>query len=317
MAEFDNINGLGEGTVEAGADAGNQALKQAAKEVSELIKTNPEYVQIRNSRCQDLKVERILGFGDNGTLVDDTQQALAAAVAAGTVTVLPEDSEEKGSVDTVGDTITGTVKMGKSGKYELPLKAKEPVNKAGKPNLYRKLRPMPENVGYIIHNVSQTPIEYTTQIYTQNDMGKYEGTEVKRSLMPGESVAIAREYLNKLALAPEFNLVFKNGSVIFKKASAADAGKSQAELLKKPYFQFSREEGADVNSPDLKDRIDEIVEVNGEKKSVVRAEYAEVFGYLNNTPEKAPKAPKAKKNPSVQPTKAEITAQWARNMLNM
>jgi hypothetical protein len=318
MSEFDNLTGFGGEAVEDKApasDAEKAALKAAATEVVAMIKTNPEYQAVRNSRCGDLRVNKILGFGESGNMVAKTQEALKAAVDAGTVTVLPADSQTPGYVRVEDNIIYGTVRLSKqgNGKYEQPFKEGEETHKNGKPNTFRKLEPVPENVGYIVENISATPIEYTTCVYAQDDAGKFVGSEVKKTLMPGEQAPIARPYLTKLALAPEFNLTLANGSIIMKKVSSKDP----ADILSKPYFQFSRDFGADVNSPEYKERIDEVIDVNGTKKSVVRDEYTEIFGNLNNVTEKAPKAARAKKDPAIQPSKAEIAAQYARNILGM
>lgn len=326
MSEFDNLEGFGaeaEVTGEADvtvdttavADGKNEKRKEAARELSNRIKTDAEYMEKRFSRSKDLRVINVLGFGKSGSLKNKTDEYIDKAVEAGTVKVLPADSEEDGVVEMVDGVLHGTAKLAGSklsDKYIPPFKKGEPRKGAdGKANTFRRLANAPENVGYIVKNVSDTPIEYTTTLYTQDETGKFVGNDVKKNLMPNEEIAISRANLTKLTLRDEFNLTLENGTII-----AKTNAKSVEELFTNPYFQFSRESGMDVNSPEVKKLIHDTQNVNGETVYVVKDEYIELFGYLNNKEEKAPKAKRAKAN-VIKPNNTEITAHYLRTIAGM
>lgn len=321
MSEFDNINGFGEATAEgAGAApattkaAGDTVMKKMYDEVVNKINSDPEYVQRRNSRSKDLIVTKIFGFGKTGSLEDMTNEFIDKAIQAGTVTVLPADSTEIGAVEEKDGVLTGTVKAATKGKdpYVRPYIAGKPMtNEKGKANLYRKVVARPENVGYEIKNVSDKAIDYKTAVYAQDETGKYVATEIMQSLAPGKTAVIARVYLTLLALAEEYNLALGNGTVIVK------VGKGEGESIEKGYFQFKKDSGMDVNSPEVKQMISEEITVNNQVKYVVKPEFVETFGYLNNEKEKAVKKTKTAKPEGLKPTTAEVTAAYLRQKLGL
>lgn len=317
--EFNNLAGFDAPAAEATeANATKDMIKEAAKDLIHKIETDANYASIRNSRSKDIIVTKVLGFGKSGSLTDKTQEYLDRAVKEGTVTVLEADSTEVGVVEERDGVLYGTVKRNKgNGKslYEPPFKKGAEANANGKNNTYRKVTSQPENVGYIIKNVSDKPVEYKTCLYTKNDEGKFVGEEVMKTLAPQEEVAIARPYLTLLALAEEFNLALGNGKIICKiKGSDKDA----KSALESPYFSFDSSVGLDINSPEVKELIHEVVEVNGAQKYMVKAEYVELFGNLNNEVEKATagKRGKAKTN-AIKPGQNEVAAHLLRTKLGM
>lgn len=321
MSEFDNINGFENQPTEAAAgNAVKDMIKEAAKDLMHKIETDPNYAAIRCSRSKDIVVKKVLGFGKNGSLTDKTQEVLDRAVKDGTLTVLPADSTDVGVVEEKDGKLYGSVKLAKgNGKntYEPPFKkGAETTTASGKNNVYRKVTSQPDNVGYIIQNVSDKPIDYTTCLYTKNDEGKYVGEEVKKTLAPQEETAIARPYLTRLALQEEFNLCLGNGKIICKIGNKSKDAKS---LLESPYFSFDSSVGLDVNSPEIKDLIHEIVDVNGVQKYVVKEEYVELFGYLNNEAEKSAAGRRGGKAKSsvIKPPQNEIAAHMLRIQLGM
>lgn len=136
-------------------------------------------------------------------------------------------------------------------------------------------------VGYRIHNIGTEPIPYMTEVFTQNEAGVYVGTQVQRTLNPGEYANLTRQFMTMLTCQPEFSFTLANGKIL------SGSAKETADVKKKLesyYFAFNREEGSEtptVNDDEVKLSIDE--EVNG--KSVVKEEFVEAFGFLNNPKE--------------------------------
>lgn len=320
MSEFDNISGFGKETTEETAKApeakSNNALKEVYAAVANKIEHDADYAARRNSRVNDIIVTKVFGFGSTGSLQDMTDEVLDKAVQAGDVTVLPADSTESGVVAEKDGKITGTVKVATSGKhpYERPYIEGQARTKAdGKPNVFRKVVNRPENVGYEIKNVSDKALDYKTEVYAQDETGKYVATAVQKSLAPGETAQITRTFLTVMTLAEEFNFTLGNGAVIVKPGKKESA----TDNLQKGYFQFRKDSGMDVNSPEVKIIISEEVNVNGVTKNVVKPEFVECFGFLNNEKEKAAKKERTAKAPTVKPTTAEVTAAYLRAQLGM
>lgn len=319
MSDFDNINGFETQQTETATEA-KDLIKEAAKDLMRKIETDTTYAAIRGSRSKDLQVCKVLGFGKNGSLTDKTQEVIARAVAEGTVTVLAADSTEVGVVEEKDGKLYGTVRKAKgNGKatYEPPYKKGAEITTAGgKNNVYRKVTSQPDNVGYIIQNISDKPIEYKTKLYTKNDEGKYVGEEVMKTLAPGEKTPIARPYLTLLALQEEFNLALANGKIICK---IGNKNKDAKAMLESPYFSFDSSVGLDVNSPEIKDLIHEVIDVNGVQKYVVKDEYTELFGHLNNEAEKSAtgrRGGKAKSS-AIKPPQHEVAAHFLRTQLGL
>lgn len=318
--EFNNLAGFEAPAAEAAeANATKDMIKEAAKDLMHKIETDANYASLRNSRSKDIIVTKVLGFGKSGSLTDKTQEVLDRAVKEGTVTVLEADSTEVGVVEEKDGVLYGTVKKNKGAgkdKYEAPFKKGAEVKADGKNKIYRKVTSQPDNVGYIIKNVSDKPVEYKTCLYTKNDEGKFVGEEVMKTLAPQEEVAIARPYLTLLALAEEFNLTLGNGKIICK---IKNADRDAKALLEAPYFSFNSSVGLDVNSPEVKELIHEVVDVNGTQKYIVKNEYVELFGNLNNEVEKAAAGKRGgkPKTSAIKPDTSEVAAHLLRTKLGM
>lgn len=325
LAKFQQDGEQAAAPVAKAENAESKAISVAKEEIKELIASDPTYNAVRNSRVNDIKVVKILGFGKGGTIVDRTQDTLRKKVADGTLKVLEAATEGQPEVageaviNDKGEIVGGTVVKSASGKLLPPYMVDEKgvrmtrknPNKDGAP-VDRKVRVIvqePENVGYTIQNVSATPITFETKVFSQDETGKYVGTEVTNTLEPGATTNISRLYLNKLAIRPEFNLKFANGAIACR---GLFSGSDDAEeLLKKPYFLFNAASGQDINSPEVKTIIS-TVDASG--KTVVKPEYTEVFGELNNEKEKAPRQ-KREAAPKDSIDSYEIAAQRMRQFI--
>lgn len=144
---------------------------------------------------------------------------------------------------------------------------------------HRKLKPTSKVVGYVLKNVGTEAIEYKTEVYAKGEDGKYVGTVVTKTLAPGESVALAKQYVTMFAAKAEISFTFKNG-ILCPSSSTTKKNKSLKDELSSYHFKFSREADGttrEVNDDEVKMSID----VDG----VIKPEYEETFGYLNNPAE--------------------------------
>jgi hypothetical protein len=178
----------------------------------------------------------------------------------------------------------------------------------GKPKMERKLVETPEVVGYVIKNVGNVDIPYQTEVYRQE--GEiWVGEKVERVLKPGQSAALTKKYLAKLSLEPQFNLKFSNGIVIVK--VAGNETDDIETILAKSHF---RPANFSVTNDMYNINISKHVSVPGkpgEKKWVVKKDFLETFGYLNN-PE--PEKVKKKRIPKEKVDSQALVAAYVRNL---
>lgn len=151
----------------------------------------------------------------------------------------------------------------------------------------RKLVNSCKNVGYMIKNVGKEALAYTTEVFTKNEAGVFVGTMVEKTLAPGEVVPISRKYLTRLCAIPEYSFTLANGKLI---ASSANKLVTLDDHLESYYFRFDAD--ADGN---IKEINDDEVKLTIDVDGVIKPEYEETFGYLNNPVEKKAKV-SAKKN---------------------
>lgn len=144
-------------------------------------------------------------------------------------------------------------------------------------------------VGYEVKNVSDTPIAYKTEVFTQGADGVFTGTPTDRVLQPGETAYLTRQFMTMLTAAPEFSFTLANGHIT--KGSGAKMSDPDKQFLSSFYFSFNKDSQKSVNDDEVKLNIAE--KVDG--KWVVKPEFTEVFGDLNNAKAPKAKAPKATK----------------------
>lgn len=200
------------------------------------------------------------------------KEALRAAMQE----TLATDPLYTGKLRTLSDSleVVNTLGYGKGGGL-----VKDPVKSAEEGK--RSLAPTSKIVGYKVRNIGSEPIPYFTEVYAQNEAGVFVGSKVQKTLNPGETAYLTRQYMTMLTCQPEFSFTLANGRI------TGGSAKDNGDLKKKfesYYFTFTGEEGADVptvNDDEVKLSIDE--EIDG--RSVVKAEFVETFGYLNNPKE--------------------------------
>ena len=146
----------------------------------------------------------------------------------------------------------------------------------------RKLAVTSAIVGYRIANVGEEPIKYTTEVWAQDESGKYVPTRSEKVLVPGATADLTRQYMTMFCAQPEISFSLLNGKIIKGSGSKGDKG-IKAEL-ESYYFSFNKDENGtkkNVNDDDVKLNVGEKV---GDKW-VVKAEFVETFGFLNNPKE--------------------------------
>lgn len=167
----------------------------------------------------------------------------------------------------------------------------------------RKLKATSKVVGYILANIGEEAISYTTEDWVKGEDGEYHGTEVTKSLAPGDKVAITRKYMTRLCAQPEISFTLSNGIIV---ASSKKTFKDLDEELSSYYFKpvaAEGEEAVQVNDDEFKISVD----VDG----VVTPEYEATFGYLNNPKKKRDSKSRSKQRASVQ----DLVANYVNNLI--
>lgn len=137
-------------------------------------------------------------------------------------------------------------------------------------------------VGYRVANIGSEPIKYVTEVWTQDETGKYVPTKTEKVLAPGGHADLTRQYMTMFCAQPEISFQLANGKII--KGAGSKGAKSVKAELESYYFAFSKDENGNkkqINDDDVKLNV-------GEKagdKWVVKAEFIESFGFLNNPKE--------------------------------
>ena len=136
-------------------------------------------------------------------------------------------------------------------------------------------------VGYRIRNIGDEAIKYQTESWTQGEDGKYVATRVERALAPGATADLTRQYMTMLCAQPEISFTMANGKVI--RGSGKMGGNDIKAELEAYYFSFNKELNKQINADEVKLNVGQKV---GDKW-VVKPDFVDTFGYLNNAPEKA------------------------------
>ena len=162
--------------------------------------------------------------------------------------------------------------------------------------------------GYRVRNCGETPIKYQTEVYTKDADGVYKGEVVEKTLSPGETADLTRQYMTIMCSRSEISFTLKNGKIVASSASSKNK-KTLKEELESFYFKF--EPGADgekinVNDDDVKLAIDT---VDADGTITIKPEYEATFGFLVN--------PKKKKQSSAGTgiTTQDVTANWVKQKL--
>lgn len=167
----------------------------------------------------------------------------------------------------------------------------------------RVLKPTSAIYGYKLQNIGTEPIEYTTEVFTQDETGKYVGQVVKRQWAPGETIDLTRQYTTMLCSMPEISFTLANGKIV---SSSKKNAKTLKEELAAYYFAFNKSE--DGTTPQVND--DEVKLSVSDADGNVKPEYIETFGYLNN-----PKESKAGRSKSTKYTTQDLAANYIHKLL--
>ncbi|MEM4385396.1 MAG: hypothetical protein QXD03_02475 [Candidatus Anstonellales archaeon] len=169
----------------------------------------------------------------------------------------------------------------------------------------KALNTVSQVVGYIVKNIGNEPIKYLTEVYTKDPAtGKYVGTKVEKVMNPGETAILTRMYLTLLCSAPEFSFQLANGSIV-RGSAKVKPGDVKGEL-EAHYFKFNKETGLQVNDDTVKLNVGMKV---GDKW-VVKPEFEETFGFLNN-----PKEEKAAKRAASKYTAQDYAANYIHRLV--
>lgn len=137
-------------------------------------------------------------------------------------------------------------------------------------------------VGYRVANIGDEPIKYQTEVWEQDETGKYVPSKTEKVLAPGGTADLTRQYMTIFCAQPEISFQLANGKII--KGSGAKGDKGIKAELESYYFAFAKDESGvkkQINDDDVKLNVGEKV---GDKW-VVKAEFVESFGFLNNPKE--------------------------------
>lgn len=227
-----------------------------------------------------LEVINSLGFSNKGSFVDDTNDKISAAVAAGIVTVVPEDDTETACyVDVKGkDIVGGTVRKKGDGYYK-PFRRDENGNPTD--DQFTSRMDVPLLVGYLIQNIGSEPISiYNSVCVPGEDQRPVAGPVQMQMLNPGETAAISKKNLMLTSAQLEFSGKFHNGLMASKKP---EEGADVNKIMDSAHFIFYKEyAGQSVQEAPFKVSIS-VDDENGIPK--IKDEYKPQFAYLETLDE--------------------------------
>jgi len=150
------------------------------------------------------------------------------------------------------------------------------------------LVPTSQIVGYRVLNKGSEDIKYQTEVYTEGEDGTFVGVKTEKVIGPGEVADINRMYMTMLCAQPEISFTLSNGIIV----RGSGKGNGPKEELERHYFRFTKDEDGVIKQVN-----DDTVKLNvGEKVGdewVVKPEFVEVFGFLNNKEVKESRVKKA------------------------
>lgn len=167
----------------------------------------------------------------------------------------------------------------------------------------RVLKPTSAICGYKLENIGTEVIEYTTEVFTQDETGKFVGQVVKKQWAPGETINLTRQYTTMLCSMPEISFTLANGKIV---SSSKKNAKSLKEELAAYYFAFNKAE--DGTTPQVND--DEVKLSVDDADGKVKPEYVEAFGFLNN-----PKEGRAARTKGAKYTTQDLAANYIHKLL--
>lgn len=167
----------------------------------------------------------------------------------------------------------------------------------------RVLKPTSAICGYKLENIGTEVIEYTTEVFSQDETGKFVGQVVKKQWAPGETINLTRQYTTMLCSMPEISFTLANGKIV---SSSKKNAKSLKEELAAYYFAFNKAE--DGTTPQVND--DEVKLSVDDADGKVKPEYVETFGYLNN-----PKEGRAARTKGAKYTTQDLAANYIHKLL--
>ena len=139
-------------------------------------------------------------------------------------------------------------------------------------------------VGYRVRNVGDKPINYQTEAWKKDETGKYVSQKVEKTIAPGATADLNRQYMTMLCAIPEISFQLANGKVIRGSGKMSKNGEDLKTELEAYYFSFNKSEDKQINSDEVKLNVGVR---GGDGKWTVKPEFAETFGYLENAAEKA------------------------------
>lgn len=250
MSELDVFGKVGatDTTATSAANAAATSRKEAMiASIKETVQNDPTYLEVKNSLSAGLVITKVLGFGDSGNI---------------------KRGEDVPATDKDGNPI---------------------LDENGAQKMKKNLIPIPENVGYIVQNNTTQELQYTIEVFEKNAEGTFVGTPVTKILAPGKSAAFSRKWLTLFSSQAAVSNKFANGRLTRSSARAKGnlSPKEAYEAELEAYYVQFTEEGLTVNDDSLKEQIGKKVKgTDGKPMWVVKPEYNEIFGYLNNVPEK-------------------------------
>ena len=146
------------------------------------------------------------------------------------------------------------------------------------------------------HPIGSEPISYTTEEFTKGADGIFVGNVVEKTIAPGQTVNISRKYLAVLTSQPEFSFTLSNGKIVSPKRNFSNIN----DHLSAHYFKF--DDDTKVN--------DDSVKVSIDADGVVKPEFQDVFGYLNN-----PRQGRAKRQPGQKFTTQDLAANFVQKLI--
>lgn len=167
----------------------------------------------------------------------------------------------------------------------------------------RVLKPTSAICGYKLQNIGTEVIEYTTEVFTQDETGRFVGQVVKKNWAPGEMINLTRQYTTMLCSMPEISFTLANGKIV---SSSKKNAKSLKEELAAYYFAFNKAE--DGTTPQVND--DEVKLSVDDADGKVKPEYVEAFGFLNN-----PKEGRAARTKGAKYTTQDLAANYIHKLL--
>ena len=137
-------------------------------------------------------------------------------------------------------------------------------------------------IGYRFKNIGKTPVKYRTETWAQGADGKFVATNTEKTLAPGATCDLSRQFTTMFCAQPEISFQLANGKII----KGSKGNKSIKDELESYYFKFNKGENGETKQVN-----DDSIKLNvGQKvgdKWVVKPEFVEAFGFLNNPKDNA------------------------------